>query len=162
MIPVFGIISLFVLIGSLGVLFLHYRLLLKRGILDDGLKRLDELLRIRLEIIYEIAEDLEDGSEIKEQCIEYSGKRARETIKALPRIHKAIAAAIHDSTDDDSPSTEIKEALAENAQEIKQATEGYNNALVKYNAYVNKSPGQIIALMVGLKPEKAISTEINF
>lgn len=141
MIPILGIISLVILIISLGAMFFHSRLLLYRGILDDGLSRLDEILRIRLEIIYDATESSED--DIRTQCLELSGKTAREIIKALPKLQKYEF-------------EEYKEALTENAQEIEQAVGAVNDAIKGYNAYISKSYGMIIALLVGLKAEKEI------
>ena len=146
MIPVFGILSVLVLLGSVAALIFHSRLLLLRGTLDNCLNKLDEHLRLRLEIIYEIAEIMEDEQGIIEQCIENSGKDTRQIIRNLPKLHKAI---------EDLKNNEDK-ALEENAQEIEQSTKAYNDVLVKYNEYVSKFPGIVLAFLVGLKTEKPI------
>ena len=149
MISMLGVLSLVILLLSVGALILHYRLLQLRGALDDSFSGLDELLRVRLEIIYDIANTMENSHELKERCIRYSGREVRAIIKSMPKFHKAIAAT-HIEND-------IKTALTENTHEIERSIRTYNENLLKYNTYVSKPPGIILAFAVGLKSEKQIA-----
>ena len=139
-IPVLGLLSVVVLAGSLWALWQHHKLLRLRGLVDDRLSKLDNILHNHLEDIYDLADD-EDGYDIRDQCIELSGKETRQIIKALPKLHKAAGV--------------IEEA--EESKKIHQAAVGYNEALVEYNTYVSKPPGLIISILVGLRTEKPIN-----
>ena len=137
-IPVLGLLSVVVLAVSLWALWHHHKLLRLRGLVDDRLAKLENHLHNYLEDIYDQADD-ENGYDIREQCIELSGKETRQIIKALPKLHKAVG------------------ITAEEAEKIQQAAGGYNDALTEYNSYVSKPPGLIMSTLVGLRLEKPIN-----
>jgi hypothetical protein len=138
MFSVFGIISIIVFLISVRFLVLHYQVMKKRGAADEKLAALDNLLRERLEIVYEQTENLPDTQELRELCEIFSAYETKKLIKSINRLNKAI---------------EIipEESLAVNITETEQATDIFKQSAAEYNAYIAAFPANFMAYILGLE-----------
>ncbi|MCL2225661.1 MAG: hypothetical protein FWB96_11905 [Defluviitaleaceae bacterium] len=136
-----GVVSLVVVVVSVGAMVLHYRVLKRRGAVDESFAVLDDLLRLQLEIIYEAAEGLptpEDISEIKEMCEVFSEYETYKLSKALPKLRKAASLGEH-------------EELSATVSETETAAAELSRAIEKYNDYAATFPACLMISILGLE-----------
>ena len=163
MISFLGFFSLIVFAISVGALLLHFKVIKRRSAADDCLEILDSLLRDRLEILCEIAELSPNPYELQELCEIHAAQDTRKIIKSLPRLHK-MAAFILDGFEEpdeseepeESEEMEIIKVFDVNLLEIRQAIQNYNGELTAYNDMIAVFPGNVMANILGLTPEKEI------
>jgi hypothetical protein len=106
---------------------LHFRVLKRRGAVDDALAALDDVLRAQLENMYESAET----EELRETCEALSEYETRKLYKSLRKISKDLSQA-------------------------EAAVSTLNEAIEKYNAYAAKFPAKIMLAILALPVEKKI------
>jgi len=147
-ITLFGMVSIFVLIFSVASLALHFRILLLRGNADDSFAHAETLLRKHVDLFYDFGINHEDGRELCMMCEEADVSHAREAFVALPKIEKALGRLKVDN--------EKLAPLEGNKLELTDAAREYNNRIEKYNRFISKPPGSVMALVVGLKQEKML------
>ena len=148
MISLFAIISLSILIISITILVLHFKLLKLRGEVDDNFSALDILLRDRLDILFEIGQESPEGQALCTLCEDYDNSPTIKILKALPELKNQFKSIIN--------SDEGKKNLEENEQEIELTIETYNKSIIKFNAHISIFPGIVMACLVGLKQEKPV------
>ena len=168
MISVFGIVSVVVALLSVAAIILHNRIMRKRTPVDTHFAELEELLRIRVEMLHDISTP---GSSLQGLCDECVTLDVGSMLNALPYINTAFDCEkeaempSHDESpeedeEEDFASADITVAtLEENTEAINAATEALNQAINDYNSYIASSrPVTIMALILGLKAEKTIET----
>ena len=79
MISFFGIISVVVFTASVAAMVLHFNVMKRRAALDNALAQLDDLLRERLELLYET-----ESNEIRKQCEAAAALETRELLRHFP------------------------------------------------------------------------------
>ena len=167
MISIFGAISLVVLVVCVAALVLHFRVLKKRSQIDDAMSRFDELLRDRLEMYIDLAEDIPgDFEEIENLCESYVFAETRQIIKSWAKIERAVAPlktakdkkeALTQMNREETRQLEepsLQSKLSENAKEIDAMVRDYNDGVVVYNENISRFPGKIVALAVGFTAAK--------
>lgn len=137
MISMFGIVSIFIFLASLGVMVLYYKIMKRRGAVDEKLTALDNALRERLEIICENAELLPKACE---RCENFPALDTRALLKSFQ--------------EDISIELIKNKALAANILETEQAVRAFNEKTIKYNTYISKFPVKIMAHILGLYEEE--------
>lgn len=145
MISIFSGVSLVIFVFCAAVLFLHHRLIGKRGAVDYFFAQFDDLLRERLDLYIDLAEALEDISSL---CESYLAAETTQIIKDWAKIQKTIA-PIKDDVDKD-------ESLTENAHEMALALRDYNESIAVYNQSIARFPWKIVAFAVGFKAMKPL------
>jgi len=146
MISTLGIISLIILLVSVGAVWLHFKVLKQRGALDDSLAVLDVLLRDRLDIFFEITDTCPEADALYELCEISFAAPTRQVLEVLPELDRFAGLYI----------SMQKEALAANIEEIKRAVEAYNDILLRYNAFIAAFPWRLVAHVLGLEEENML------
>jgi len=134
----FGFVSLFIVVISVTVIILHYRLMRKRAPVDVHYDQLEELLRQWIEnLYYESPVD----SEIYNLCIQYIDLERDEILSAFPLIIEK------------APPCEDTNAIA-----ITETISTLNRAIEEYNTFIAKSPATVLmALVLGLKAVEPVA-----
>jgi len=138
MISLSGVIAGLVFLVCVCALFLHRKVMVRRGAMDDALVRLDVLLRERLDIIYENAVQ-QNVVEICRLCEPFFSLDTRQLLKAFDKVKMENA-----------------EVLAEIVAETDEAIADFNEAVNAYNAHIAKFPAREMAKVLGLEPEEVI------
>lgn len=123
MISSFGAVSILIFLASVGVMILHFKVMRRRGAADEALAALDDLLRERLETLFETA-----APEIREKCQALAALETRELFDAIQKIENT-------------------------PQETEKAIAAYNEKISEYNAYIEKFPARAMAVVLGMKKE---------
>ncbi|MCL1843862.1 MAG: hypothetical protein FWF79_08615 [Defluviitaleaceae bacterium] len=163
MISLFGAMSLIILIASVAALILHFKVMKFRGAVDDSLEKTDSLLRDRIEIIYNLAREAEENldnplamRQIIKMCETHASYDTQKLIKTRTELEESASELLAASN------CEInKKALSDNTEEIRLADIGLQNVAAEYNKYISATPGNIMALMLGLSVEDFVSHSVS-
>ena len=141
MISIFGIVSVVVALVSIAIIVLHNRVMIKRAPVDSYIVALEDLIRGRLESLYESSPH---GSELQALCIQYMDLDLNSMVKALPEIDRAYEGDMY--IDEHA----INQAINETAQDL-------NQAIQEYNRFITGSlPVSLMAQVLALTTEDAI------
>ena len=148
MVSIFGVASIMVVIVSIVVIILHNRIMKRRAPVDIMFDELEELMRQRLEMMYEISVP---GSELHELCHYYIDLDFDTVL--------SVYADICEAYDNAEERYEVAPtAMDENWAGIRLSTETLNKAIQEYNAFITKSPSEMMmARVLGLKAAEPIS-----
>ena len=137
MISIFGVISVVIAILSVATIVLHNRVMGKRTPVDTHLAALEDLLRERIEILYQTSYPDSELYTLCTQCIDLD---FNDIIKALPHIDRA--------------SFDCEEVHTDNAKAISETTAALNHAIEEYNKYITgRFPAVFMASILGLTTE---------
>jgi len=139
------VIFAIIFVLSVSAMVLHFKVMKRRGAVDESLAVLDNLLRERIEIIYEMTEGAPETDELREKCAEFSAYDTRRLINSIFEIDEAAEIL-----------TEDRNFLDENIIETEQARAAFNDIINAYNAYIAIFPARIMAFFLGLSQEKMI------
>ena len=151
MISLFGIMSIIVLFFSIASLVLHMKILILRGSADDSFTKVEDEVRKLIDFYYSVGIGHEDGWELCMLCEEADANHAKEVIKALTKIEHACARL--------KVSPDATERITAYKREITNLGDEYNKLITKYNSFINKPPGSLMAAVVGLKREKHVKIQ---
>jgi len=151
-ISLFGLVSIVVLVLSAAALVLHFRVLVLRGQVDDSFAQVEVLVRVRIDLIYDLGTNHDDGSELCLMCEEADASHAKDVFASFPEIEKVLE-DLRLEPDSFIP-------LKENKTEVLSAAGVYNVHLEKYNLFIGKLPGSVMAHVIGLKQEKALRIQL--
>jgi len=141
MISIFGIISIVVALLSVAVIILHNRVMAKRTPVDTYLADLENLIRERLNNLYN---ESHPGTELQALCGQYMDLDLNSMIKALPDIDRAC---------EDEPDINEHEITLS----ISKTTETLNQAIEAYNSFITGSlPVKLMAFALTLTTEETI------
>jgi len=137
---VFGFVSLFIVVISVAVIILHYRLMRKRAPVDVHFDQLEELLRQWIENLYHISPV---GSGLYNLCDQYIDLEFSDILSAMPEIHDFCEQEQQDSST--------------NIATINDTISALNRAISEYNAFIAKTPATVLmAHILGLKTMEPI------
>jgi len=137
----FGFISLFIVVVSVAVIILHYRLMKRRAPVDVHFGQLEELLRHWLENLYQ---ESPEGSELYYLCGQCIDLELNGLLSAAPQIVEAYNHAAYSETEPQDQNAEIAA--------IRETIKALNLSIAAYNAFITKSPAAaLMALVLGLK-----------
>ena len=149
MISVFGVTSIFIVMVSVTVIILHNRIMKRRTPVDIYVAELEDLIRKRMEMLYEISIP---GTKLHELCTYYIDLDFDTILNGLPEITHAYTHA--DERYETAPT-----ALDENTTTIQQTTNSLNHAVKDYNDFITKSPTEVmLAKILGLETHPTITT----
>jgi len=140
MMPTFGMASAMILVASVLMLIFHFRLMKKRSPVDIEFAKIDELLRIRLDMLFQ--QENADAFDLLE-TLHFS-----KTSQLVQNWHNLQIG-------------EANEAFEQNKKDIAAAINNYNQYVIAYNAYISKYPGSAIALLTGLRKEKELPSIVE-
>lgn len=153
---IFGVVSFIVFIICTVVLILHFRVMKKRGKMDDALVLVEERMFERLEIILDLMENKEEQTEETEPdqaiedaytlCEQLIHSDIHKMIKTYPKIKKVLL----------TNELENLKIMTDNFTKIELAIRSYNKRLTTFNSCISRFPGKIIAVAVGFKPEREL------
>jgi len=135
MMSAFGMASAMILVASVFMLIFHFKLMKKRSPIDIEFAKIDELLRARLDMLFQ--QEGTDAFDLLE-TLHFS-----ETGQLVKNWHNLQIG-------------EDNEAFEQNKNDIAAAINNYNAYVIVYNAYISKYPGSAIAFLTGLRKEKEL------
>jgi len=143
---IFGLISLFVALVSVSVIVVHSRIMRKRAPVDIHFATLEELLRVRIELLYNASPQDSELNEICATCVDLDYDTI---VSVLPSIKANM---------EDEPPTEDMEA---NTTDINSTIEALNTAIETYNeAITKKSSAALMAMALGLETLETVELHI--
>jgi len=143
---IFGLISLFIALVSVSVIVVHSRVMRKRAPVDIHFAALEELLRARIEMLYDTSPPDSQLNEICATCVDLDYDTM---VGALPSITANM--------EDEPPSEDIEA----NSTEIQTTIEALNAAIETYNEAITKKPSAaLMAMALGLKTLEAVELQI--
>ena len=138
----FGVVSLIIVLACIYAMIFHFRVLKRRGEMDEKFVAVDDVLRLQLEIIYDAAENLPEPTqihELREMCEIFSEYESRKLFKSIPKLRKSVP---------------TQDALSEAVSETENAVAALNEEIERYNAYASKFPANVMVAILGLSKEK--------
>jgi len=135
---VLGFVSLFIVVISVTIIILHYRLMRKRAPVDVHFDHLEELLRQWIEDLYSVSPIDSELYSLCGQCIDLGLAELLSTAPFIVQITQ--------------PDTNTETAA------ITETISALNRAIMEYNAFISKSPVNVLmASILGLKTVEPVA-----
>jgi len=151
MVSIFGFVSLFITIVCVAAIVLHSKVMRRRAPVDTHMAQLEDLLRLRVEIMYNLSPVDSPLHELCAQCVDADFANIMAT---LPSITETYQQAYRDATWD-----EIHNDLQENTESIEETITNLNQVIEKYNNYITaNSSGMTMAWILGLSTEEPLAS----
>jgi len=145
---IFGFVSLFIVVVSVAVIVLHYRLMRRRAPVDFHFDRLEELLRQWIEDIYIISPAESDLHSLCDYSIDLESS---DLLSIIPEINDAFTQTQGDRVRQANPQDEPQPPDQIKAN-INHTINALNQAIAEFNIFITKHPPAILmAKVLGLE-----------
>ena len=148
MISLFGGISVAVAAVSVAIILLHNRVMSRRSPVDEYLYELEEALRQRADLLYDISAP---DTELRALLDEYADRDFAHLLYAMPYIEDALA--------EENPETDAaaQDVLDKTARAVDENMAALDKAIEKYNAFITTRRIEgLMAKVLGLTVEEPI------